>query len=147
MHNTAHQLQLEAWQAYVSCLARPLLPWNGQQQQLCDPLTQYLIGQRAGCAYPLRSPACIPLQEAGILELVDPSVQKYTRFKTMPFLRFPVFLGGPRRVWGVTAFILDMALMILLPERFNYTPIAARRDYSCSKGPSRTSRTTEVKGS
>ena len=65
-----------------------------------------------------------------ISKLANPSIQRYTRFKIMSALRFPVFLGGPRRVWGVTAFILDMTLTQLLPKHFNYVPIAARRNYS-----------------
>ena len=65
-----------------------------------------------------------------VSKLAEPSAHRYTRFRLMTALRFPVFLGGPRRVWGVTAFILDMALTHILPQQFNYVPIAARRNYA-----------------
>lgn len=51
-------------------------------------------------------------------QLVDPALCRHTSFRQH---RFPVFLGGPRRVWGLTATILDLALSHILPQ---YTPLS-----------------------
>ncbi len=45
----------------------------------------------------------------------------YTEFKGgrgMPSYRLPAFTDGPHRIWGFTAFILDMALMRLAPHKY-----------------------------
>ena len=39
--------------------------------------------------------------------------RRYTIFKGNPYV-FPVYFGGPRRIWGLTGFILDVVLNILL---------------------------------
>lgn len=39
--------------------------------------------------------------------------RRYTIFKGYPYA-FPVYFGGPRRIWGLTGFILDAVLNILL---------------------------------
>lgn len=39
-------------------------------------------------------------------------------------LPFPVFHGGPFRIWGLTGFILDVALSTVLPSELNYRLIS-----------------------
>ncbi|XP_019863164.1 PREDICTED: nucleoside diphosphate-linked moiety X motif 8-like [Amphimedon queenslandica] len=48
--------------------------------------------------------------------LAGPSSRKYTKFKDIP-VQFPVYLGGPRRIWGITGFIIDYVLTLLLPHK------------------------------
>ena len=42
--------------------------------------------------------------------------RRYTIFKEFP-VQFPVYLGGPRRIWGITGFIIDYVLAVLLPHK------------------------------
>lgn len=48
-------------------------------------------------------------------DLCDPENLGYTQFKNM--YSAPVFKGGPRRIWGLTAFITNAFLRSLLPIR------------------------------
>lgn len=48
-------------------------------------------------------------------DLCDPANLAYTQFKNM--YSAPVFKGGPRRIWGLTAFITNAFLRSLLPTR------------------------------
>ena len=66
-----------------------------------------------------------------IRHLASPINTHYTRMKWSSF-RFPVYLGGPRRVWGLTSFVLDMMLFHLLPEKL-YSPISIERWNSSTK--------------
>lgn len=69
------------------------------------------------------------------LEHLSNSVNhSYTRFKPkgslhFPSLHFPVFHGGPSRIWGLTGFILDAVLSVVLPSEVNYTMISDRYPY------------------
>lgn len=47
--------------------------------------------------------------------LCDPKFLGYTQFRNM--YSAPVFLGGSRRIWGLTAFITHAFLRCLLPKR------------------------------
>jgi hypothetical protein len=49
----------------------------------------------------------------------------YTQLKNFTF-RFPIYTGGTRRVWGLTACILDIVLMNLLPRKL-YSPISSEK--------------------
>jgi len=61
-----------------------------------------------------------------IRHLTNPANSGYTIYKrnksTFSTLKFPSYFGGPRRVWGLTAFMLDITLMHLVPNRL-YRPI------------------------
>ena len=60
-----------------------------------------------------------------IQHLANPRNSLFTRSRSIAF-RFPVFLGGSRKIWGLTGFILDMALLKLVPSR-QYHPISVSR--------------------
>lgn len=47
--------------------------------------------------------------------LCDPHLLRYTQFRST--YSAPVFLGGSRRIWGLTAFITHAFLRCLLPTR------------------------------
>lgn len=47
--------------------------------------------------------------------LCDPNLIGYTQFRNA--YSAPVFLGGSRRIWGLTAFITNSILKCLLPVR------------------------------
>ncbi|KAL5475432.1 hypothetical protein EMCRGX_G025249 [Ephydatia muelleri] len=54
-----------------------------------------------------------------IRHLAHPDNHRYTIFKGHS-VRYPVFLGGPRKIWGLSGFILNMTLLQLLPPEFKY---------------------------
>ena len=58
--------------------------------------------------------------------LADPANHRHTQFKPIRFY-FPVFLGGSRRVWGITGFILDTALKHIIPPELNYQSLSRAR--------------------
>jgi len=59
--------------------------------------------------------------------LSNPVNHSYTRFsKPSSTLYFPVFHGGPSRIWGLTGFILDAVLSVVLPSEVNYRMISDR---------------------
>lgn len=42
--------------------------------------------------------------------------RRFTKFKTGS--RMPVFPGGPHRVWGLTAIIIDRVFEIVFPSKY-----------------------------
>lgn len=55
--------------------------------------------------------------------------QQFTEFRTGSTsrrYRLPVFLGGPRRIWGFTGLALDMLIAHIMPKECGYIPIMAR---------------------
>lgn len=54
-----------------------------------------------------------------IRHLTHPANHRYTLFKGHN-VKYPVFLGGPRKIWGLSGFILNMTLLRLLPPEFGY---------------------------
>ena len=52
--------------------------------------------------------------------------QRFTIFKNFRYFGMPVFLGGPRHIWGVTGTILDIVLEMILPPQLEYRPIRSR---------------------
>ncbi|XP_060521884.1 mitochondrial coenzyme A diphosphatase NUDT8 [Cylas formicarius] len=52
----------------------------------------------------------VPLED-----LCDPERIKYTQFRS-GFLSMPVFLGGKRKIWGLTALMTNRFLQSLLPQ-------------------------------
>ena len=61
--------------------------------------------------------------------LADPNNHRHTQFKPVK-IYFPVYLGGSRRVWGITGFILDCALRHILPPEYNYQPISTELEHT-----------------
>nr|XP_054768547.1 mitochondrial coenzyme A diphosphatase NUDT8-like [Lytechinus pictus] len=55
--------------------------------------------------------------------LCSPASQAYTvyephEYSGQPMAALPVFLGGEHRVWGLTAYILDLALQAIVPDHY-----------------------------
>ncbi|XP_041480467.1 nucleoside diphosphate-linked moiety X motif 8-like isoform X2 [Lytechinus variegatus] len=55
--------------------------------------------------------------------LCSPASQAYTvyephQYSGQPMAALPVFLGGEHRVWGLTAYILDLALQAIVPDHY-----------------------------
>ena len=77
----------------------------------------------------LRAHVCV-LQVASVFSvsvehLADPTNHRHTKFRRPIRFYFPVFLGGDRRVWGITGFMLDAALSQILPPELNYRPLSS----------------------
>ena len=55
-------------------------------------------------------------------ELCDPRHFRTTQFRTKGFVgyKLPVYLGGPEKIWGVTAIITHMILMALIPNFYHH---------------------------
>lgn len=52
--------------------------------------------------------------------LCNPNNWHSTQFSTGKSYSLPVFLGGKYRIWGLTAIILHMTLLALIPDKYNH---------------------------
>ncbi|XP_067118811.1 mitochondrial coenzyme A diphosphatase NUDT8-like [Centruroides vittatus] len=55
-----------------------------------------------------------------IEELCNPNNWHHTQFRTGTGYSLPVFLVGKYRIWGLTAIMLHMTLLALVPDKYNH---------------------------
>lgn len=69
--------------------------------------------------------------------LCSPASQAYTTFEPhsysgQPTATLPVFVGGEHRVWGLTAYILDVALQAIVPEHYRSLVSQVKKEQAIS---------------